>query len=237
MFRRLWPGLRSPATTNISRRWPRPQSHTSFFTSRTAYRQYGSRNRQPLSKILHAEIYGTIVIAIGLLVTDTSLSLEKRSELAMQTINHVSNAPDAATRLQRYWDTGRSLLERYSGAALEYDAHLRLDQWRDDELEARLMVTPDPDVPGGSFILCQVVLFEEVPSQENRIENQRIHDLMHDLLSGTEAFAQYRGGLARGVLLFMDMDGRWLNIYFDGKRWFNIAYWPFKMAQDLSYEP
>ncbi|KAI0845406.1 hypothetical protein F5Y00DRAFT_246480 [Daldinia vernicosa] len=230
MFRRLWTGLRSPATTNVSKIWPRPQSRTSFFTSRTAYRQHGSGTRRSQPKVLHAGVYGIIAMDIALLVTDESMSLKERSDLAIRTIDHITDAPDDATKLRRFWETGQSLLEKYSGAAVEHHGHLRLDQFGDDQLEARLMVAPDPDVPGGSFILCQAALFEELRPYENRAGQA--------LLSATEAFAQHRDGLARGVLLMIDMTcGDCATLYFDGKRWFNIAFFQFVSPQDLGYSP
>ncbi|KAI8963481.1 hypothetical protein F5Y11DRAFT_319380 [Daldinia sp. FL1419] len=241
MFQRLWPGLRSPATTKFSRIYPsriwlRPRTNASFFDSGIISQKQGSRTRLAQFKVLQAGIYGTICMSMALLVTDTSLSFKERQDLAIQTALRIAREEDEAKRLQLYWETGRSLLEKYSGAAVEDYGNLRLDQWRDDELEARLAVTPDPDVPGGLLILCQAALSEADPSEVYVAQHtDRISDVMMDLLTAVEDFARHRGLLVRGVVLLLDAHLNWFSVYFDGKRWLNVVYFETQTPESLGY--
>ncbi|KAI1478656.1 hypothetical protein F4774DRAFT_384660 [Daldinia eschscholtzii] len=170
------------------------------------------------------------------MVTDTSLSFEERRELGIQTMYYITLEPDRDTRFWRFWKMGRFLLEKYSGAALENCGQLQLDQWTDDEFEAWMTAAPDPDVPGGSFVLCQVAIYRETPATADGDDpSDRYSVITQGLLSAFEAFVRRRGGSVRGAMLFLDPNGHYLGCYFDGKRWISIHFFEFQKPQDVGH--
>lgn len=178
-------------------------------------------------------------MSIGMLVTDTSLDFSERKRLAMKAVYGIIMEEDLQVMLLRYWSTGDWLLRLYSGAAVTHHGRLRPaaeSGWSDDELDARLMSTPDPDFPGSTFLLCQAVLYDREQDESEVYVSEfgsRSADATEALLASFEAFAKECKEPVRGVLLLMESDGGWRSIYFDGKRWINVLYLEWQTAANL----
>ncbi|KAI1136484.1 hypothetical protein F5Y05DRAFT_405387 [Hypoxylon sp. FL0543] len=231
MFRRLWAGLQGPATSRVGvilRPGPRHQTYQSFFTRRAARSELGLRTPQSQHRILEAGVYGLIFMSVAMLVTDTSMSYRERRDLALKTIFDIVREEDEPTKVRRYCETGLQLLGRYSGAEIQHHGPLRPDPeagWRDDELVTWLMSTPDPDYPGWTFVLCQALLLDPYPEEVYITQHgNRCADASQALMPAFDDFARDYGGPVRGVLLMMQQNGDGQSLYFDGKRWINIAY-------------
>ncbi|KAI0380472.1 hypothetical protein F5Y04DRAFT_257453 [Hypomontagnella monticulosa] len=248
MLRRLWAGPRGSATTTkfSSRFWRPQQTNRSFFTPPPTRTQQGPRtrqSRQSQSRILHAShagIYGSICMSVAMLVTDTTLDFRERQALALKTVYDIVNERDEATKLKRYWDTGLWLLGIYSGAEIEHHGPLRPVKnsgWTEDELETRLMTTPDPDFDG-TFVFCQALLFDDYRDTDVYVaqNGNRVTDATEALLPTFEAFAKECRGPVRGVILLVQPDGDWKSVYYDGKRWINIVYLEWQTPASLGYE-
>ncbi|OTB02059.1 hypothetical protein M426DRAFT_25070 [Hypoxylon sp. CI-4A] len=180
-------------------------------------------------------------MSIAMLVTDTSIDYRERQEIALKTVYDIILEADEATKVQRYWDTGLSLLHKYSAAEIQDHGSLSPDPelgWREDELETRLMTTPDPDYPRSTFVFCQAVLYDHEPDDSVYVaqHGNRATDATEALLPAFEAFVERCDGPVRGVILLMQPNGDWKSVYFDGKRWINVVYLEWQTPATLGYE-
>lgn len=179
-------------------------------------------------------------MSIAMLVTDENMSYPERQELALKTVYNIIFEQDEEAKLKRYWETGRWLLATYSGTEVQDHGYLQAapdSGWGDDDLEARLMTTPDPDFPGTTFIFCQAVLYDFEPSEVYIAQHgNRATDAAEAMLSAFESFARHQEGPVRGVILLMQPNGDWKSLYFDGKRWINVVYLEWQTPATLGYE-
>ncbi|KAH9904512.1 hypothetical protein F4778DRAFT_780486 [Xylariomycetidae sp. FL2044] len=252
MFRRLCAGSRAPAARFLSSTLPR-QAHSRAVISREAVTP--AKRPRPLlpsrrirdqqeqrRKLLGARIYGTVWISIGMLVMDESLDWRTRIGIGIQVVQNITLEQDHPTRLKQFWDTGHWLLHQYGGTDVEHHGALRLPAdsgfSSPDELETRLLTVPDPDIPGGTVILC-LAAFLGPDEEDTEIyvseHGNRLTDAAEAMLPAFEKFAAetYPSSPTRGAILVLQQNSDWKSVYWDGHRWINLVYLEWQTAESM----
>ncbi|CAJ2508988.1 Uu.00g140140.m01.CDS01 [Anthostomella pinea] len=244
MLRRLWAGSRVPArslSSNIGRQLHSPPTGRSRISQHEIPR-HGPRthtNHRP-SKLLQAGIYGSIYTSIGFLVLNEALDWPTRKAIGVETVQSITLEEDEEIKCARFWETGQSLFEAYTGCEeVEHHGPVRLlgdpDQgWlHDDVLQTRTMTAPDPEKPGGTIFLFLGVLLDPEDVYITEYGN-RLTDATEAILPALEEFARERK-VGRGVFVLLENggEGNWKSVYFDGTRWINVVYLEWQTAESL----
>ncbi|KAI0537461.1 hypothetical protein GGR58DRAFT_471662 [Xylaria digitata] len=250
MLRQLGLGCRNPAQSLTSRLFRSsqqsslPRQRHFFSQSRIPrrasranhHRQHGnSRQRGNSRRQLHARIYGSIYTSIGFLVLNDALDWDARRALAVETVQYITMEREVKEKWRKFYETGQSLLAAYSGNDVEYlkDA-IRVPSDL-DYLEVKIFRASDPDVEGGTMLLCLAAL--EDPEGDTYIpaNGNRLTDATDALVPEIEALASTlpASPRVRGVMVLLQQDGDWKSLYWDGKRWINVVYLEWQTAESM----
>ncbi|KAI8626247.1 hypothetical protein F5Y19DRAFT_447692 [Xylariaceae sp. FL1651] len=248
MLRRLWAGSRAPAHNLTSSLCRSPQQflfRQVHFSPRSRILRHGPQNNHhhhhqwgKSSRQLHARIYGSVYTSIGFLVLNEALDWEVRRNLGIETVQNITLEADSARKWRKFYETGESLLAAYSGAEVEHHEgaiRFREEAGWGDELETRVLTAPDPEVEGGTLVLCLSVLRdpeEEIYFSEH---GNRLTDATMTVLPEVEAFARAlpASPKVRGAMILLQQDGDWKSLYYDGTRWINIVYLEWQTAESM----
>ncbi|RWA11540.1 hypothetical protein EKO27_g3581 [Xylaria grammica] len=251
MLRQLGVGCRNPAHSLASRlfRSPRPQSRLSwqrhFFSQsriprqaprsgpQTNYhRQNGNGARQ-----LHAGIYASVCVSIGFLVLNDTLDFKVRRRIGIEVVQSVTGQKDVKERWIKFYETGHWLLTAYCGGHVEY--HEDAIRAPDDcgLVNVTIFSSRDPDVEGGTVVLCLVALRNQEGDTYFPTNGNRLTDVTESLIPKVEAFAS---GLeaspkVRGAMVLLEEDGDWKSLYWDGMRWINVVYLEWQTAESMGF--
>ncbi|KAK8110234.1 uncharacterized protein PG998_006691 [Apiospora kogelbergensis] len=183
--------------------------------------------------MLLAHVYGTLYLSIALLVTDESLSWDARCALGIETVQAVLRLATYEERKAEFMLTGVALLAAFSGLVPEQlQAHdgfaVSPESQMTGELQSWVTTAPDPEVKGGTLLLCQgVFASDDEPELYVSTHGSMNNDAAEALMPPFEAFA--RSLEAQGGR------GDWKCIYWDGKRWFNLIFLEWQTAESLGF--
>lgn len=201
-----------------------------------------SKPRKPTMLLAH--VYGTLYLSIALLVTDESLSWDARCALGIETVQAVLRLATYEERKAEFMLTGVALLAAFSGLVPEQlQAHdsfaVSPESGMTGELQSWVTTAPDPEVKGGTLLLCQgVFASDDEPELYVSTHGSMNNDAAEALMPPFEAFArslEAQGGPVRGALMVLQPSGDWKCIYWDGKRWFNLIFLEWQTAESLGF--
>ncbi|KAK8040983.1 hypothetical protein PG994_013990 [Apiospora phragmitis] len=218
-------------------------------TTRVIEKQHQSHHHArhgatPKPTILRAHIYGTLFLSIALLVPDESLSWDERSELGIKTVQDVTSPASYAEKKAEFMKTGAALLSMFSGGGSEVvQVHEPLaataeSQLDGGQLENWVMTAPDPEVAGGTLVVCQSVFAaDDEPDFYVSTHGSMNNDAAEALIPAFEAFAATLRprGPVRGAMMLIQASGDWKCIYWDGKRWFNLIFLEWQTAESMGF--
>ncbi|KAI0870181.1 hypothetical protein GGS24DRAFT_493191 [Hypoxylon argillaceum] len=247
MLRQLWAAYRNPARSLSASflRSPRPQPTSPwqrYLFSRSGISRQGPRishhgQNTKGPRPLQARVYATIFVSIGFLVLDEELDWQMRCMIARDVVQHITLAPDTDCRQARFWKMGKMLLAEYSGSEVEHHedvCHIPADAVWASDLGTRVLTAPDPEVEGGTLVLCLASLRGLDNEFYLPATNNRLYDVASTLIPQIEAFAR---GLdasprVRGAML-LEEKGAWISLYWDGTRWINVIYLEWQTAESI----
>ncbi|KAI1111176.1 hypothetical protein F5Y14DRAFT_454330 [Nemania sp. NC0429] len=181
---------------------------------------------------LHAGIYGMILVPIEYMVLDETLDMEARRHKALITINAIEEEKNVAARWRKFYETGEAVLAAFSGAEVEsHEGAVRVpagSSWAVNADRVRVLTTPDPDVEGGTFLVCLVLMGKTKDVYiATHVDSNPTTDIALDMIPGVEAFARSlpESPKVRGAMVVLqDPIGDFKSLYWDGKRWINIVF-------------
>lgn len=216
-------------------------------TSKQRPSQHRSRHgASPKPTILRAHIYGTLFLSIALLVPDESLTWDARCELGIKTVQDIVRQDTYAQKKHEFIMTGAALLALYSGGGADdvqvHEAPLAVTaaSQMEGQLQNLVLTAPDPEVEGGTLVLCQSVFVDDhEPDFYVSTHGSMNNDAAEALIPPFEEFARKLqaagGGPVRGAMLVLQASGDWKCIYWDGKRWFNLIFLEWQTAESMGF--
>ncbi|KAK8035538.1 hypothetical protein PG993_010533 [Apiospora rasikravindrae] len=209
-----------------------------------SHQHYSRHGAAPKPIILRAHIYGTLFLSIALLVPDESLSWDERCELGIKTVQDVTRPATYAEKKAEFMKTGAGLLALFAGGGADSVAvHEPLAATAESQMEGQLhnwvMTAPDPEVSGGTLLLCQAVFADDdEPDFYVSTHGSMNNDAAEALIPAFEDFA--RNGLkpkgpVRGAMMLLQASGDWKCIYWDGKRWLNLIFLEWQTAESMGF--
>ncbi|KAK8135641.1 hypothetical protein PG984_003581 [Apiospora sp. TS-2023a] len=209
--------------------------------------QHRSRHgASPKPTVLRAHIYGTLFLSIALLVPDESLTWDARCELGIKTVQDIVRPATYAEKKHEFMMTGAALLALYSGGqADDVQVHEQplvatAESQMEGQLQNLVLTAPDPEVKGGTLVLCQSVFLDDhEPEFYVSTYGSMNNDAAEALIPPFEDFARKLqaagGGPVRGAMLLLQASGDWKCIYWDGKRWFNLIFLEWQTAESMGF--
>ncbi|KAK6849310.1 hypothetical protein PG995_013143 [Apiospora arundinis] len=225
--------------------WIQPPQSSSKQQHQGHNRSHHAGTTSARPTVLKAHVYGTLFLSIALLVTDESIDWDRRIELGIDMVQNVTSPPTYAGKKLEFEIVGAGLLSLFSGAGpdtlqLHEGLTATAESQMADQLENWVMTAPDPDVEGGTLILCQSVFVgEDEPDFYVSTHGSMNNDAAEALMPPFEEFAatlKAKGGPVRGALLLLQASGDWKCIYWDGKRWFNLIFLEWQTAESMGFE-
>lgn len=165
------------------------------------YRHNGNRKRQ-----LHASLHTTIYVSITALILNEELDWAERRSLAIETIQNITGEEDLREKWRKFYETGVSLLAAYSGADLEYhEGAIRVPAGLGC-FETRLFTTPDPEVEGGTLVLCLAAVRGAGGDTYFAENGNRLTDITVAIVPDVEVFASSleASPRVRGAMVLLD---------------------------------
>ncbi|KAK7911181.1 hypothetical protein PG985_013662 [Apiospora marii] len=243
------PGLIRHRPFSFSAALQQQQRHTR--PAKDILRQLASQQRSrhgagPKPRVLRAHIYGTLFLSVALLVPDESMDWDARSELGIKTVQDILRPATYAEKKHEFMMTGAALLALYSGGqADDVQVHetplvATAESQMEGHLQNLVLTAPDPEVPGGTLVLCQSVFVDDhEPEFYVSTHGSMNNDAAEALIPPFEEFARTLraagGGPVRGAMLLLEASGSWKCIYWDGKRWFNLIFLEWQTAESMGF--
>jgi hypothetical protein len=179
-------------------------------------------------------------MSIGFLVLNEGLDWDTRRSMGVDTVQWITLESDTQRKWDKFYETGESLLAAYSEAE-EVEYHTVCVRF-DKTLEARILTAPDPEVEGGTLILCLGTLRDPAEDEDQETyfseHGNRLTDATEAMLPEIEALARSlpASPKVRGAMLLLSQDGDWKSLYWDGRRWINIIFLEWQTAESMGLD-
>ncbi|KAF2966249.1 hypothetical protein GQX73_g7343 [Xylaria multiplex] len=174
-------------------------------------------------------------VTLGFLVLNEALDWETRRKMGVDRVQYITMEREVKEKWRKFYETGQSLLAAYSGSDIEeLEDAIRIPSDLDC-LEVKIFRTPDPDVEGGTLLLCLAAIGDPEGDTYIPAYGNRLTDTADALLPGIEALASTlpASPRVRSVMVLLEQDGDWKSLYWDGKRWINVVYLEWQTAESL----
>lgn len=169
------------------------------------------------------------------MVCNEELDWKTRSLVAIGAVQNIMSEPDVIGKWSKFYETCELILGAYSGGEVEYhEGAVRIPagvSWAASDRQIRIMTAPDPEVEGGTLLLCLVALDESKEDVyiASHGDSDLYTDVALDMIPEVEAFARRLplSPKVRGGMVVLDPAGSWKSLYWDGRRWINLVYLDF----------
>lgn len=199
------------------------QRHQNPGGSPHSHQQQGQRRRHILQA---GTLIGPLYFSFGLIL-DPGQENPKTSRVVYDFVMSVLNEKDETDQLVRYFDSGKTFLELWSGERAKDCGHFPMTTmpvWK-PQLESRVFIVPDPDAPAEStFISCQLLFRDRNGSFVEMEDNHRA--LVRDMMRGFKQEAK-KHRARRGAITILQGGGVTM-VYWDGKRFIEYEALDFK---------